>query len=103
MHGVILSIGPYRLKPDGRDRFGMLVRSIISQQISGKAARSIRARLESVVAPARMTPERLAELSIEQLRGVGLSSQKASYLHDLSAKVAAGDVRLSSTGRMSDD
>lgn len=81
----------------------MLVRSIISQQISGKAARSIRGRLEGLVAPARMTPERLAGLSIEQLRAVGLSSQKGSYLHDLSAKVASGEVRLNRTGRMADD
>ncbi len=102
MRTVISAVGPFTLAPD-RDRFRMLVRSIISQQISGKAARSIRMRLENLVSPARMTPERLADLSFEELRAVGLSSQKASYLHDLSAKVTAGDVRLNRTGRMSDD
>lgn len=102
MRSVISAVGPFTLAPD-RDRFRMLVRSIISQQISGKAARSIRMRLENLVSPARMTPDRLTELSFEELRGVGLSSQKAAYLHDLSAKVTSGNVRLNRTGRMSDE
>jgi DNA-3-methyladenine glycosylase II len=102
LRSVIAAVGPFTLTLD-RDRFRMLVRSIISQQISGKAARSIRLRLESLIAPDRMTPERLAALSIEKLRGAGLSSQKSSYLHDLSAKVASGEVRLSRLGRMPDD
>src|SRR3954465_12115030 len=74
LHGVIRRVGPYRLKPS-RDRFGMLVRSIISQQISVGAARSIRGRLETLVGPAGLKPQSLAALSIDQLRSVGLSPQ----------------------------
>ena len=48
MKAVIDAVGPYTLRFE-RDRFGMLVRSIISQQISTSAARSIRKRLEDRV------------------------------------------------------
>src|SRR5690349_12308174 len=89
MRTVINAVGPFSLKLE-RDRFRMLVRSIIAQQISGHAARSIRARLDALVAPGRVTPEKLAALTPEQLRSAGLSPQKSSYLHDLSAKVAGG-------------
>jgi DNA-3-methyladenine glycosylase II len=101
LHGVIRQVGPYRLKPS-RDRFGMLVRSIISQQISVGAARAIRARLEALLGPAGIKPEPIARLSISKLRSVGLSPQKASYLHDLAAKVQNGTVNLSRIGRLPD-
>lgn len=102
IHGVIKRVGPYTLKPH-RDRFGMLVRSIISQQISVGAARAIRLRLETLVGPKGMQPARLAIFSIDQLRSVGLSPQKASYMHDLAAKVADNSVRLQRIGRLTDE
>jgi DNA-3-methyladenine glycosylase II len=102
LHAVIKQVGPYRLKPS-RERFGMLVRSIISQQISVGAARSIRARLEALVGERGLRPEVLAALSITELRSAGLSPQKASYMHDLAAKVADGTVKLSRIGRLDDE
>jgi DNA-3-methyladenine glycosylase II len=102
LHGLIRRIGPYRLKPS-HDRFGMLVRSIISQQISVGAARAIRGRLEALVGAAGIRPDSLAALNIAQLRAVGLSPQKASYVHDLAAKVQGGTVGLSQIGRLSDE
>ncbi len=102
MRRLIDAVGPCTLKPR-RDRFGMLVASIISQQISGKAARSIRQRLVDLIAPERIAPQTLAVRSLAELRSVGVSPQKAGYLHDLAAKVHAGVVRLSRTGRMTDD
>ena len=102
LHGVIRRIGPYRLKPSS-DRFGMLVRSIISQQISVGAARAIRGRLETLIGPGGMKPGPIAALSIDQLRSVGLSPQKASYLHDLAAKVQDGTVRLNRISRLTDE
>jgi DNA-3-methyladenine glycosylase II len=102
LHGVICRVGPYRLKPS-RERFGMLVRSIISQQISVGAARAIRGRLEELVGKQGIKPAVIAALSPQQLRSVGLSPQKASYLHDLAAKVQSGDVRLVRLARWSDE
>src|SRR5262245_23148558 len=103
MHGVIRRIGPYRLKPASRDRFGMLARSIISQQISMSAARSIRARLQQLVGSETIKPEMITRLRIDQLRSVGLSPQKASYMYDLAVKVQDGTVRLSHLGRLPDE
>jgi DNA-3-methyladenine glycosylase II len=95
-------VGPFTLKVR-RDRFGMLVRSIISQQISGKAAQSIGRRLAALVAPESITPHSLAQRSIAELRSAGVSPQKAGYLHDLAMMVDSGKVRLSQTGRMPDE
>jgi DNA-3-methyladenine glycosylase II len=99
---VVKQVGPYTLKPQ-RDRFGMLVRSIISQQISTSAARSIRAKLEALIAPEKVRPDVLSRLTFEQLRSAGLSSQKATYLHDLAAKAADGTVQLKTVGRKCDE
>src|SRR6516162_1588266 len=81
MRRLIDVVGPFTLRAR-RDRFRMLVRSIISQQISGKAARSIGRKLEDLIAPDRVAPHTLAALSIADLRSVGISPQKAGYLHD---------------------
>ena len=99
---VIDAVGPFTLKFD-RDRFGMLVRSIIAQQISGAAARTIRGRVEQLVAPEMITPENLRRLSESQLRSAGLSSQKLSYLQDLAAKAADGVIDLRNIGRSDDE
>ena len=102
IHSVFKQVGPCTLKPQ-RDRFNMLVRSIISQQISTSAARSIRAKLEALIAPEKVRPEVLSRLTFEQLRSAGLSSQKATYLHDLAAKAADGTVQLKMIGRRKDE
>ena len=99
---VIREVGPVTLRPE-RDRFRMLVRSIISQQISTAAARTIRERLEALILPERICPESIAALSLDQLREAGVSRQKAGYLLDLAEKCSDGSVRLSRLGRMTDE
>jgi len=99
---VIAAVGPYGLRLE-RDRFYMLVRSIISQQISTAAARSIRTRLEQLTAPAKPTAEALARLSDEQLRSAGISPQKLGYIRDLTDKSLNGQLRLSQIGRKAND
>src|SRR2546422_4494542 len=99
MRDVIRRAGPFRLKLR-RDRFHALVSSILSQQISGKAAASIRARLEEYVAPERISPESLGRLTPRQLRAIGVSPQKAAYLLDLAERVGSGGFRLHPLGRM---
>ena len=101
MKAIIHAVGPFTLRCD-RDRFGMLVRSIISQQISTSAARSIRKRLHDLAGPDGVTAETLATFTTEQLRSVGLSPQKASYVADLAAKVNDGTIDLRRMGRLSD-
>jgi DNA-3-methyladenine glycosylase II len=102
MKGVIRQVGPCGLRLR-RDRFQMLVRSILSQQISGHAARAIRERLEALVAPEQLTSHNLAVLSAEQLRAVGISAQKGAYLLSLAQKVRDGELRLNTLGRLADE
>lgn len=98
---VIDRVGPCQLRPT-RDRFGILVKSIVSQQISSKAAQSILARLIEAAGGA-LEPERLLAFREPELRKLGLSSQKASYVHSLSNAVASGRVPLQTIGRWSDE
>ena len=64
---MIDRVGPCRLRP-GRDRFGTLVRAIIGQQISSKAAASIDARLRALAGEPH-TPEPLLALGRGRPRG----------------------------------
>lgn len=102
MKGVIDAVGPYKLRFE-RDRFAMLVRSIVSQQISTSAARAIRKRLMELVGADGLTPGNLARYTTDELRSVGLSAQKASYVADLATKVSDGTVELRQIGRLSDE
>ncbi len=99
---LIDAVGPFALRLE-RDRFQMLVRSIISQQISTGAARSIRQRLEQLAAPDGLTAERLGRFTVEELRTAGVSPQKASYLLDLARRVNDGALELRNIGRLSDE
>jgi len=99
---LIKTVGPCTLwyNPDG---FGALVRSIISQQISTKAAHAIRGRLEQTLGPAGLNHESILALSDEALRAAGLSAGKARSLRDLSEKVRSGAVLLHDLHDRSDE
>jgi DNA-3-methyladenine glycosylase II len=92
LRAIIDRVGPCRLEPYPH-RFGALVRSIISQQISTKAAASIHARLVALGGEPHQ-PTRLIELGEANLRSVGLSSAKARYVLNLAEAVASGQVPL---------
>jgi DNA-3-methyladenine glycosylase II len=89
---VITRVGPCRLEVRRTGtHYDALVRSIVYQQLSGKAAGTI-PRAELVLA----TDETL-------MRGAGLSRQKMGYLRDLSARVADRSLPLAHLGRLHDD
>jgi DNA-3-methyladenine glycosylase II len=90
---LIAAVGPCTLWHNP-DRFASLVRSIISQQISTKAARSISARLEQALGAAGLTPKGILTVSNEALRSAGLSTGKVRSVCDLAEKVHNGSVRL---------
>ena len=102
MKDVIRRVGPFGLEPQP-NRFRMLARSIISQQISTAAARTIRGRLEALIGTQRFTAASVARLSREQLRSAGLSGQKAEYLHALAGAVSERTLRLDRAARMADE
>lgn len=101
---LIRKHGPCGLAAAQRsDHFSALVRAIVGQQLSTKAASTIHKRLVDLMAGGRATPDAVACLTDAQLRAVGLSRQKSAYLRDLCAKVGDGTVRLDALERMSDD
>ena len=85
------------------DHFSALVRAIVGQQLSTKAAATIHRRLVDLVPGGQTTSVSIACLDDAQLRAVGLSRQKSAYLRDLCAKVEAGTLRLDALERMSDE
>jgi DNA-3-methyladenine glycosylase II len=98
---VIERFGPCPLRPS-RDRLTTLVRAIVAQQISAKAARSISQRLFALTGrPVR--PEALLDLGEPGLRSVGLSGVKARYVLNLAEGVRSGAVPLNRLGRLGDD
>jgi DNA-3-methyladenine glycosylase II len=102
MARVIGAVGPYTLKPS-RHGFRMLVRSILSQQISMGAARSIRRRLEKHLGTTRFTAAMLAPLTPAELRTLGVSPQKAAYLLDLARKSVDGQIQFRRFHRLKDE
>jgi len=110
MKRLLKQVGPFTAKANA-DRFGSLAQSIISQQISTSAARTIRCRLLAAVAErsgrikngiSTLTAENLRLFEVDELRDLGVSRQKANYLLDLAAKVSDGELDLRNIGRQSD-
>jgi DNA-3-methyladenine glycosylase II len=71
-----------------------LVDSIISQQLSVKAARAIETRFKNLYGGEFPTPEQILDTDIEVLRSVGISRPKARYIQDLAMKILDGSVKF---------
>lgn len=83
--------------------YDALVRAIIYQQLSGKAAGTIHRRFCELYPNKRPRAHLVLATSDEALRGAGLSRQKIAYLRDLSARVVDGSLPLAHLGRLPDD
>ncbi len=107
LRGLIDGIG--RLDTDARrrgrpaDAYGALLRSIVGQQLSTKAARSIYGRLAGRFGGRTPTPAELLASDFEEIRGVGLSRRKVEYLRDLAARVDDGRLDLDRLAHMPDE
>ncbi len=86
-----------------QDSFTELCDTIISQQLSGKAATTIFERFKNLFPAKRITVEKLLKLSDEKIRSCGTSWAKVRSLKDLAQKVKDGRVKLESLDSMSDD
>lgn len=93
----IEKVGPFRLRPaELQSPFEALAESIVYQQLTGKAAATILARVVGLFRPRRFPrPQDLLEASDERLRGAGLSRAKTAALKDLAAKTLDGTVPAS--------
>ena len=102
--GVIAKVGPCRMETSRTGtHYDALVRSIIYQQLSGKAAGTIHRRFCALYPRNRPRAELVLGTADEPLRGAGLSRQKMGYLRDLSERVANGSLPLAHLGRLADD
>ncbi|MBM3761287.1 MAG: DNA-3-methyladenine glycosylase 2 family protein [Acidobacteria bacterium] len=99
---IISQVGSYEMAYHP-PTFHSLVRSIVYQQLSGKAASTIFGRFQTACGVRTLKPEAVLEVSEEQMRAAGLSGQKARYVRDLALKTASGEVRFRGHKRMTDD
>jgi DNA-3-methyladenine glycosylase II len=103
MANLVALAGPLRWRPRDPDgHFGALVRSIVFQQLAGRAAQAIHGRVRAAVGDA-MTPESLAAVPDDALRAAGLSANKLASLRDLAAKTLDGTVELERLSRRGDE
>jgi 3-methyladenine DNA glycosylase/8-oxoguanine DNA glycosylase len=101
--GIIAASGPCALGRRGYpSHFEALCRSIVFQQLAGRAAQAIWLRFRALV-PGALTAEAVLSVDEPALRAAGLSGAKARSITDLAAHVADGRVHLQRTARMSDD
>ncbi|MEK7530464.1 MAG: DNA-3-methyladenine glycosylase [Patescibacteria group bacterium] len=85
-----------------RDPFESLCRAVVGQQLSVKAAATIYGRFKALY-PRGVTPRAVAKTKPQALRKVGLSNQKASYVHDLAKKFLDGTVNPKNFHEMTDE
>lgn len=81
--------------------FREIVDAVTSQQLSVKAAATIWRRFEELL-EGDVTPEKVLALSVEDMRAVGVSRQKASYLHAIAQAVTDGSVDLAHIHELDD-
>jgi len=101
LSAIIKRIGPCCME-FGPPEFHSLAEAIIYQQLNGKAAITIFKRF-AALAGEPLTPEGILKLSDEQMRSVGLSKQKSSYLKDMAERAARGELDFTRLPKMSDD
>jgi len=100
LSAIIEHVGAFQLHYD-EPAFHSLAEAIVYQQLHGKAAATIFGRLAALTGNP-LTPEGILKLSVEQMRAVGLSKQKLSYLRDLAAKTHSGELDFTRLPDLSD-
>ncbi len=85
------------------DAYGALLRAIVGQQLSTKAARTIYLRVLDLFEGRTPAPEQLLEVSEEDLRGAGLSGRKVEYIRDLASHLLSGELELDRLDQLSDE
>ena len=104
MAEVIQKVGTYKGWPASQgSHFDAVARSIVFQQLSGKAAGTIHGRFQGLYGGRTPLPAELATTSDQQLRAVGLSRQKSAYLKDLGARVTSGELPIETLHELTDE
>ncbi|MEO7966996.1 MAG: DNA-3-methyladenine glycosylase 2 family protein [Gemmatimonadaceae bacterium] len=104
MAGVIADVGPCRFRVANElTHFEAVLRSIIYQQLSGKAAGTIHGRVTALFEENKPNAHELRQLADADLRAAGVSTQKLGYLRNLTERVVAGDVPIDDLHTLEDD
>ena len=101
MRAIIERIGPFKMQY-GEPTFHSLAEAIIYQQLNGKAALTIFKRF-AALAGEPLTPEGILKVTPEQMRSVGLSKQKSSYLLDMAERADGGSLDFLRLSEMSEE
>lgn len=97
----VIELVPVPMRRQTPDLFEAIIASIISQQISTKAAETIKQRLSDK--SGGITPESLLSLEIIDIQSCGMSFRKAGYIAGVSREVAEGGLDLDELSHMSDE
>jgi DNA-3-methyladenine glycosylase II len=107
MRDLIARVGKLDLEARRRgrpaDAYGALVRSIVGQQLSTKAARTIYDRLTQLFDGGTPTPQQLLDADPDAIRAAGMSRAKTAYLRSLAEHVVSGELELERLDELSDD
>jgi DNA-3-methyladenine glycosylase II len=91
-----------RGRPRG-DSYGVLLRTVVGQQLSAKAAATIFDRLLDLFGGKIPSPAELLAVDPDELRATGLSGRKVEYVRDLAAHVESEELELDRLGELGDD
>ncbi len=102
---LIKKFGPCKIRKRSRPYyFEDLVSSIVGQQLSGKAAKTIFTRVKTLLTKGKIiSPESVLKTKDEKLRECGMSWSKVSYIKDLAKKVKRGEVDIKKLNKLTDD
>ncbi len=102
MGEIIKKAGPLSWVQD-ESYFFSLTSSIVGQQLSVKAARTIWQRFEALLEGGKVTPDNILALSDQSIRDVGVSWQKISYIKDLAQKTLESGILFEQFDIMTDE
>jgi len=102
MKKIVKDYGLPDFKPQD-DYFKSLMRSIVFQQLSGKVAKIIYQRLTSLLPTNRIIPNEVLMLTNEEMKQVGLSSQKINYIKNLANYFDTNLFNKNKVEKMSDE
>jgi DNA-3-methyladenine glycosylase II len=108
MAGLVERVGPLAVDQRRRGRptddlYGALLRTIVGQQLSVAAARTIYGRVLDIYDGEVPTPKQVLATEVADLRVAGLSGRKAEYIRDLAAHVESGELEIDRLREMADE
>lgn len=108
MAGLVERLGTlsFETRRRGRppvDSYGMLLRSVVGQQVSARAAAAIYDRVLGLFGGRTPAPAELLAVEPEELRAAGLSGRKVEYVRDLARHVESGELELDRLAELSDE